>query len=373
MSWAQNGEDVVLWRALHDVEDGCYVDVGAHHPSVLSVTRALYEKGWSGVNLEPLPDAVALMEQARPRDLTLRAAAGSSPGRLTFHEVVGTGLSTLRDDVAATHEGSGFEVREHEVEVVTLDDVLDEHLAGRQVHVLKVDVEGAEADVLLGLDLERHRPWVLLVEATEPMTVNPSHAEWEPRLLERGYDFCLFDGISRFYVASEHAERLRYSLSYPACALDDYIPSAQHEAETERDAAAERADAWRAEALRQAVRYGPQLEELGNLRAGFGPLAARVAALEWHEGLLLEERTWLRGLLADEKARPTSVTVAAPRELLRAAARSGVRRAQGVPSPAVQLPLRVALGVRRRLAERRQSQETPQTEQAQQTEQEVTS
>ena len=32
VSYAQNGEDVVLWRALSHVENGFYVDVGAADP-----------------------------------------------------------------------------------------------------------------------------------------------------------------------------------------------------------------------------------------------------------------------------------------------------------------------------------------------------
>jgi hypothetical protein len=31
-SYAQNGEDVVLWRVLQNVENGTYVDVGAADP-----------------------------------------------------------------------------------------------------------------------------------------------------------------------------------------------------------------------------------------------------------------------------------------------------------------------------------------------------
>ena len=32
ISYAQNYEDVILWRALRDVEHGFYVDVGAADP-----------------------------------------------------------------------------------------------------------------------------------------------------------------------------------------------------------------------------------------------------------------------------------------------------------------------------------------------------
>jgi hypothetical protein len=42
-------------------------------------------------------------------------------------------------------------------------------------------------------------------------------------VLAAGYEFCLFDGVSRFYVAKEHVD-LKPALSYPACALDSFRP-----------------------------------------------------------------------------------------------------------------------------------------------------
>jgi hypothetical protein len=44
---------------------------------------------------------------------------------------------------------------------------------------------------------------------------------WEPLVLAAGYQFCLFDGLSRFYVADEHRE-LAPLLSYPACVFDQF-------------------------------------------------------------------------------------------------------------------------------------------------------
>ena len=53
--YAQTHEDVLLWRALHNVQHGFYIDIGAHDPTALSVTRAFYEHGWRGINVEPDP------------------------------------------------------------------------------------------------------------------------------------------------------------------------------------------------------------------------------------------------------------------------------------------------------------------------------
>jgi hypothetical protein len=50
VSYAQNYEDVILWRAFRDLERGFYVDVGAADPEALSGTHAFYGRGWSGMN-----------------------------------------------------------------------------------------------------------------------------------------------------------------------------------------------------------------------------------------------------------------------------------------------------------------------------------
>lgn len=54
ISYAQNYEDVMLWRALKAIPAGFYIDIGANDPDVESVTRLFYDAGWRGVNVEPV-------------------------------------------------------------------------------------------------------------------------------------------------------------------------------------------------------------------------------------------------------------------------------------------------------------------------------
>jgi hypothetical protein len=53
ISFAQNFEDEMLWRALKQVNDGLYIDVGARPPDLDSVTRTFYDYGRRGINVEP--------------------------------------------------------------------------------------------------------------------------------------------------------------------------------------------------------------------------------------------------------------------------------------------------------------------------------
>lgn len=229
VSYAQNGEDVLLWRALGHVSNGRYVDVGAADPSDLSVTKAFYDRGWRGVDVEPTPQHAQALREERPDDLVVEAAVTASDvTSIRLHEIRDqsgaklTGLSTLVDDIASTHTQSGYVVHDLDVPVTTLSAVFDSAVLGGVVHFLKIDVEGAEADVLRSMDFEKHRPWVVVVEATQPLETEATHQEWDPILVDANYEFALFDGLSRYYVAAEHPE-LKAALSYPVCVFDDFI------------------------------------------------------------------------------------------------------------------------------------------------------
>jgi FkbM family methyltransferase len=227
-SYAQNGEDIVLWRALHSIEAGTYVDVGAADPDVDSVTKAFYERGWSGVNIEPSREHASALRSARPRDIVLEECAGDRPGTIMLHVVKGTGLSTVVESaVEALHPDDG-ESEDVEVPVRRLDQMLDDlGFAGKQIHFLKIDVEGFEESVLRGIDLARWRPWVIVVEATAPRSRTQVHENWEHVLLDAGYNFCLFDGLNRFYAAAEHDE-LSALLASPACVFDQPYMTPPH-------------------------------------------------------------------------------------------------------------------------------------------------
>jgi FkbM family methyltransferase len=221
VSYAQNFEDVLLMRALAQVERGVYVDVGANDPRADSVTRAFYERGWRGVNIEPVPYWFERLQADRPGDVNLCVAAGAAPGAIDLYEVVGTGLTTSDAQHAARHAERGLEVRALHAPVRTLDDILREH-ALQVVHFLKIDVEGAEESVLRGIDLERVRPWIVLVESSAPMSTVQVHGAWEHLLMDHGYLFAWFDGLNRFYVAHEHA-RLVGALAIPPNVFDDFM------------------------------------------------------------------------------------------------------------------------------------------------------
>jgi len=238
-SFAQNLEDVLLWRALKHVGNGFYIDVGAHSPEGDSVTKAFYDKGWSGVNIEPNTDFREEYQQKRERDVTLAVVLGEAIGISEIHFMENSGLSTIKPEIVAFHDGEGCEVTKvKKVQMLTLSDVCHKYAKDKDIHFLKVDVEGAESEVLRGGDWEKYRPWIVVVEATYPMSQKETYNEWEPFLLDKQYQFTFADGLNRYYVADEH-KALQASFRFPPNVFDNYKRAEQVAIEERLSQAAE--------------------------------------------------------------------------------------------------------------------------------------
>jgi FkbM family methyltransferase len=220
ISYAQNAEDVVLARVFDERTDGFFVDVGANDPTHDSVTRHFYERGWTGVNIEPQATCIEALRAERPRDINLNIGVGSAAGRLKFYLVPeAQAMSTFSSEHAELVRSLGYRTEQTDIEVRTLDDVFTEHVGSRTVDFLKVDVEGLEEDVLGGFDWSRWRPRVLVVESS------PDESPWEGRLRAAGYQRTLWDGINLFFVRDEDSAELGPALSRPATiVLDKYDP-----------------------------------------------------------------------------------------------------------------------------------------------------
>ncbi len=208
VSYAQNFEDVALWRALKHVRNGLYVDLGAQHPVQDSVTRAFYERGWRGVHVEPVAVYADLLRADRPDETVIQKAIGAEAGTMTLYVFADSGLSSL---IAESAEAGAVTLKRTaeavDVSVITLDQLLAPY-EGRDIHFMKIDIEGAEKAALSGWSPARFRPWIILVEATKPNSTEPNHHDWEPLILAGDYEFAYFDGLNRFYVAKEHPELL---------------------------------------------------------------------------------------------------------------------------------------------------------------------
>ena len=206
LSYAQNLEDYHLDLVFAGQQMGTYVDVGGGHPVADNVSFWFYLKGWRGLIVEPQKALADIYAHVRPRDHAACCLAGRAEGETEFHVVDKLhGFSTtVREHAAGAGKfGAGFTTMR--LPVRTLSALIEEAGLAR-IDFLKIDVEGAEAEVLAGMDFKRHRPRVVLVEAVAPGSMQAAWDAWEPQLTANGYRFAFFDRLNRFYVAEEEAE-----------------------------------------------------------------------------------------------------------------------------------------------------------------------
>ena len=204
LSYTQNLEDYHLALAFAGQATGRYIDIGGGHPVADNVSFWFYQRGWQGIVVEPQPALAALYARLRPRDIVIEALVGRANGESDFFLVERLhGFSTTLEQHARKAEAFGAGYRRLRLPAVTLATLCETH-GMNEIDFLKIDVEGAEADVLAGGDFKRFRPKVVVAEAVAPGSGEAAWQEWEPNLLAQGYRFALFDTLNRFYVAEEH-------------------------------------------------------------------------------------------------------------------------------------------------------------------------
>lgn len=172
VSWSQCAEDLVVAQALESVQAGRYLDIGAHHPSRFSVTRKLFERGWSGVNVDANEMLLRAFKKSRPSDVSLNVAVGSETSyRLTIFEesAISTVDDKWRERFIAEQNKVGKTIT---VPGRTLRSILDEHFQVDGPDFLNLDIEGADLAAIVSGEFEtlskKRRPRMILVENPDP-------------------------------------------------------------------------------------------------------------------------------------------------------------------------------------------------------------
>ncbi|PPD14583.1 MAG: hypothetical protein CTY25_09525 [Methylobacterium sp.] len=205
ISYAQRLEDYHLEGVFAEQERGFYIDIGGGHPVADNVSFHFYLRGWRGLVVEPQQALARAYATVRPRDLVIDHPVGDRDGEVLFHRVERLhGFSSIVEEKARGAKAFGADYRSEKRPIRRLSSIIDERKIGA-IDFLKIDVEGAEGIVLAGLDLDRHRPRVMCIEAVEPGSMADASAAWEPGLLARGYRMAFTDDLNRFYVADEEA------------------------------------------------------------------------------------------------------------------------------------------------------------------------
>lgn len=166
-TFSQHGEDRFILQYFRG-KKGTYIDIGANHAFIINNTYLLYKNGWSGITVEPIPYLYRRLMRHRPRDLVLKSAVSNTQGSLTFFNMIPSVLSTFNEEKAGELITQGHILRDRlSIEVITLSQLYQEHLSGREVDVLSIDTEGMDLDVLMGNDWSAMSPKLIICEVSD--------------------------------------------------------------------------------------------------------------------------------------------------------------------------------------------------------------
>jgi FkbM family methyltransferase len=190
ISYAQEGEDVLLWAMLGGQHySGTYVEVGCNHPIKCSNTAFLYERGWTGVAIDPNPDFAELFLSKRPKDTFVNVGIGR-PGLLTYYRFNEALLNTFSRAKAQEYERNPqyHIVGTQRVEIVALAQCLSSIWPdGNQIDFLSVDAEGMDLEVLKSHDYERFPVSFICAEIDSPTLAQAMSEPLVALLGERGF------------------------------------------------------------------------------------------------------------------------------------------------------------------------------------------
>ena len=176
--YSQIGQDKwVLETVFPDVKDGFFLDVGSGDGTALSNTKALEERGWRGICIDPFPKNM----EGRTCQMLKEVVFSESGKRMQFQASGDVG--GIRDTLGKW-KGEALGAPTVEFTTVTLRDVLESSKAPRFIHFMSLDIEGAELEALKGFPFDKYKIGAMAVEHNDE---EPKRSEIEALMRSRGY------------------------------------------------------------------------------------------------------------------------------------------------------------------------------------------
>tara|TARA_R110000824_G_scaffold155326_1_gene328023 strand:+ start:4260 stop:4991 length:732 start_codon:yes stop_codon:yes gene_type:complete len=181
--YSQYGQDAVALNFFEKkgIKNGYYVDVGASDGIRLSNTYLLAKQGWKGICVEAHPSYFELLKNNRGESVCFPVAAGDkdetdAPINLNYRGSLTSLDFSLEDYFSRDYVGyygnrneseiKGFKNGAAIVKMRTIDSMITEceKNFGRTPNLICIDIDGSEKYAFKGLDLDRWKPEILILE-----------------------------------------------------------------------------------------------------------------------------------------------------------------------------------------------------------------
>ena len=168
----------VLVKMFPGVTDGYFLDVGSGHGTIGSNTKALEERGWAGICVDPFP----IHMEGRTCRMEKEVVSSSAGQRVTFFTHAGLGGI---GDMLGKWKEEAMKSPAVELTTTTLREILERNGAPAYIHFMSIDIEGAELEALKGIPLDQYRFGAMAIEHNEE---EPKRTEIINYLRRYGYE-----------------------------------------------------------------------------------------------------------------------------------------------------------------------------------------
>ena len=162
-SYSGSAQDIIIDHFFKDKTKGVYIDVGCYHPYNGNNTKMLYDRGWSGINIDLDFHTIDLFNYIRKRDENINIAISEKEGEYDLYHFHNRSALNSLD---ANRKNNAKEVKK--VKTKTLNSIIENSkFQYDKINLLSIDVEGHELEVIKSIDLNKYAPEIILIEFME--------------------------------------------------------------------------------------------------------------------------------------------------------------------------------------------------------------
>ena len=193
--YAEFAEDVMVYRILKKIKKGFYVDIGAYHPYKGSLTYNLYNRKWTGMNLDISKSSIDLFNIARPSDININCAVSEFNGETYYYE--NSPINQQNSLIFQNDNQKKIKIQSYKLcEILKMQNI-------NSVDYINIDTEGNELEVLMGIDFSKINPTLFTIEDNSFDLNNEIKKKKIIFLKEKNYELINIIGVTMFFVKKE--------------------------------------------------------------------------------------------------------------------------------------------------------------------------
>ena len=206
--YGQHGEDYLVNKIFNGKQNGFFVEIGCLDGIAYSNTYFFEQKGWKGICVEAHNDFIKTLKTNRKHSAIVHCAVGEkNVDDVVFYANKIGSLSTLDKKEEERWKKNykefftGFE--EQHVPMRTLTNIFDEQQV-KEIDFISLDIEGYEVQALTGLDLDKYKPRLFIIEYKDEV----HKAGVDSILLNKSYHMLGKIGCNLFYSTNEEDKKV---------------------------------------------------------------------------------------------------------------------------------------------------------------------